>query len=674
MSTLSELPGRLPRSIRPTVRTTNLVLAVSLIGIAVLAYLALTTTPEAAKVTPTTSAVSRGVVLSSVSASGTVETSQDLSVDFDTSGRISSIDVKAGKRVHKGEVLGRLDRTDAIATVGQAEASLASANASLLTATTGETAAQRKADAVSVSQSRSAVQQAHAAVDSARNQLAVDEVSTRQNVASAGSRLTIRQQEAQLRADQGNERAAVVKLQTDKAKLNVNGTTYESAELAVSAWTAIVNQDKQTKQAADQTNYDLQLQQTQHNQQLNAAQTELGRQTTSYGKEYWQDQVDDAQSQVNSDALKIQQQSKLIGQIQYQLSQDESQLATLQTLQSTISQDQASVISYEAKIVSDRNQIASSESSRTSLIKSAVQTRDSTRAKDRQSIATAQQQLASAKLTLKSTQASVKVKQAVSPATVAQARASVIQAAANLASANRTLAQTVLRAPADGTIASVNGVVGQSVSGSGTTVTASSSSSTTGTSTSTASSGSSSSSFVDLVDLSGLQVSASFSESDAAKIRLGQAGTVTVSALPNKELAAHVMAIDVTGATSSSVVQYTVTLALDRTVAGLKPGMSANATVTTGERDNVLNVPNAAVTGTGANATVKVISNSIQRTVNVVAGLKGDSTTEIQSGLRVGQRVVTSSGVSLTTGGAATGGQRAPGGGIGGGFGGPPGG
>ena len=164
-------------------------------------------------------------------------------------------------------------------------------------------------------------------------------------------------------------------------------------------------------------------------------------------------------------------------------------------------------------------------------------------------------------------------------------------------------------------------------------------------------------------------MTASFSEGDAAKIQLGQAGTVTVSALPNTELAAHVVAIDVSGTTSSGVVQYTVTMALDRTTSGLKPGMSANATVTTGERDNVLNVPNAAVTGSGTNATVKVLQNGVQRTVNVVASLKGDSTTEIQSGLVAGQRVVTSSGVVSTTGASSStpGGLTGRGGGFGGG-------
>ena len=80
---------------------------------------------------------------------------------------------------------------------------------------------------------------------------------------------------------------------------------------------------------------------------------------------------------------------------------------------------------------------------------------------------------------------------------------------------------------------------------------------------------------------------------------------MTVSALPNEELAAHVIAVDTVGTTSSGVVQYTVTVALDNAASGVKPGMSANVTVTTAERRGVVNVANAAVTGSGSSATVR---------------------------------------------------------------------
>jgi hypothetical protein len=114
-----------------------------------------------------------------------------------------------------------------------------------------------------------------------------------------------------------------------------------------------------------------------------------------------------------------------------------------------------------------------------------------------------------------------------------------------------------------------------------------------------------------------------------------------------------VIAVNLTGTSSSGVVEYAVTFALDRSEPKLKPGMSASVSVTVAEADNVLNVPSAAVTGAGSNARVTVVANGKQTTTPVVAGLKGDASTQIVSGLRAGQQVVTSTGATLFSSGSA---------------------
>jgi macrolide-specific efflux system membrane fusion protein len=177
---------------------------------------------------------------------------------------------------------------------------------------------------------------------------------------------------------------------------------------------------------------------------------------------------------------------------------------------------------------------------------------------------------------------------------------------------------------------------------------------------------------VTLVGLSSMQVNAAFAESDVAKLAVGEPATVTVSALAGAQLAAHVAAINPVASSSSSVVQYTVTFALDRANKQLKPGMTATVAVTIAEKDNVLQVPSAAVTGSGRNARVTVQKNGVSQTVPVVAGLAGDSSTQIVSGLTAGQTYVISTTVARSTG-AATGTSTTPavrpggGGGLGGG-------
>jgi len=82
-----------------------------------------------------------------------------------------------------------------------------------------------------------------------------------------------------------------------------------------------------------------------------------------------------------------------------------------------------------------------------------------------------------------------------------------------------------------------------------------------------------------------------------------------------------------------------------------------------------LQVPSAAVTGSGRNARVTVLKNGVSQTVPVVAGLAGDSSTQIVSGLTAGQTYVISTTVARSTGATGTSTTPAvrPAGGLGGG-------
>jgi len=240
-----------------------------------------------------------------------------------------------------------------------------------------------------------------------------------------------------------------------------------------------------------------------------------------------------------------------------------------------------------------------------------------------------------------------------------------VQAQVALSTARKTLAEATLRAPIAGVVAAVNGVVGTQVSGGGSALASSSSSSASGSST-----GASSSGFVTLANLTGMQLVASFAETDAVKLRVGQPATVTVDALPSRELAATVVQISPTAASSSSgVVTYDVTFSLAKSPAALKPGMTANVDVIAAEQDDVLDVPTSAVTGTGSSATVTVLgANGKQTAVPVATGLTGDSTTAIVGGnLKAGDRVVLPTiSIAASTASATGTGTGRLGGGLGG--------
>jgi macrolide-specific efflux system membrane fusion protein len=173
-----------------------------------------------------------------------------------------------------------------------------------------------------------------------------------------------------------------------------------------------------------------------------------------------------------------------------------------------------------------------------------------------------------------------------------------------------------------------------------------------------------------------------FSESDVNKLKVGQTATVTPDALSGVELGAHVTAISPVGTTSSNVVSYDATLTLDQKDSSVKLGMSASAAVIVGQAQGVT-VPNAAVSGSASLATVTVLRNGKQTQQQVAVGLRGDSRTQIISGLSAGEQVVikttlpplrstttsTTSAASGTLGGTGTrpGGLGGAGGGAGGG-------
>ncbi|HLX19013.1 MAG TPA: biotin/lipoyl-binding protein [Gaiellaceae bacterium] len=613
---LRETGRRLPRSIA-RLGPLNIALGAALVGAGVGSYFAVagtSSTPAAVR----TATVQKGVVLSTTSATGTLQAAQELSVGFTTAGTVTAVDVKPGERVKRGQALGRIDSTSAQQALQQAQASLANAQANYEQTLTGETAIERKQDALSVTQSKQSLANAKASQKQ-------DSVSSAASVAQAGRQMAV---------DKGQEKLDLYTQKNDQAKY----PNAAAAGAAVTADQAQLASDQAKQQSDEQSQTALQHQQTVDKANLSQAQTDLQQATTAkdtVAEASDQSQVNDFQSAVNNDQNELDALSATLQNDGFAITADNSKISNDQAALTALQNDTKTIRADETKIASDRQSIASARMSA-----------QSTATRDKQSVA-------SAKLALTTTRASIAAKQAPpTPAALTAAKSSVLNAQIGVVNAQKALDDTILRAPIAGTVASVSGVVGTAESGGGNSaVTSSSSSGSSGTGGSSGSSG-----FVTLTGITGMQLVAGFAETDTAKLRVGQTATVTVDALPTAELAAHIIAIDGTASSSSGVVTYNVTFQLDRSVAGLKSGMTGNVDVVVGEADNVLHVPTAAVTGSGANASVTVLRSGKQVRVPVVAGLQGDSSTAILSGLKNNETVVLPS-VSLAglTGSAGTG-------------------
>jgi macrolide-specific efflux system membrane fusion protein len=153
-----------------------------------------------------------------------------------------------------------------------------------------------------------------------------------------------------------------------------------------------------------------------------------------------------------------------------------------------------------------------------------------------------------------------------------------------------------------------------------------------------------------------LQLQVPFSESDAAKVRLGQAATVSVNALPSTKLAGHVVSVSPTATVSSGVVSYNAVIELDQLEAGLKPGMTASAQVVVSQVDDAIGIPSAALSRAGGAQAVTVVRGGKHVSQPVVTGLQGDSSIQIVSGLNAGDQIVIPTVTGLGSGGAAAGG------------------
>jgi multidrug efflux pump subunit AcrA (membrane-fusion protein) len=500
-------------------RVLDVGLAVAVVAVGVGAYFAAGPPKSAAAVTRTAT-VSRGVVLTSVQASGNVQAGLTYSVGFETGGQVLDIDAKVGDHVTKGQVLAHLDSTMDGANLSSAQLGLASAQAHLAQVEAVQTPAQKA--------------QATASLTSAQ-----------EGVASASSGLAAAQKTASIDAQQAQQAVA------------------------------------------------------------------------------------DAQSKLDTD--KAAKASATV------IAQDESALTQAQNAQ-----------------VNGNN-------------------------KDQQSITNAQSQLTQANDQLSSTISTNAANAQLQPSDLASAEASLAQSQIQVMTATQTLGWTTLPAPASGVITAVNGVVGQTVSGSGVSTstgsTTASSGSGSGSSASSSSSGSgssgsSSSAFMTITNVDALSVKAGFAETDATKLRVGQPVAVSFSALPNVQAAGVLTSVDVSSTLVSNVVTYFATTTLTKMPGGVKPGMTASVTVTVNRREGVLNLPSAAVRGTGSTGTVTVMNGKVQTTKTIGVGLRGDTTTEITSGLNAGDTVVlpssTLSGVSSQLGTGA----RIGGGGLTGGLGG----
>ena len=96
-------------------------------------------------------------------------------------------------------------------------------------------------------------------------------------------------------------------------------------------------------------------------------------------------------------------------------------------------------------------------------------------------------------------------------------------------------------------------------------------------------------------DLSKMQIDASVSEADVGTVEERQRVNFTVDAYPNRTFIGSVVQIRNSASNVQNVVTYDTVIGVTNADFKLKPGMTATVSITTGQRTNVLKIPNAAL-------------------------------------------------------------------------------
>lgn len=220
--------------------------------------------------------------------------------------------------------------------------------------------------------------------------------------------------------------------------------------------------------------------------------------------------------------------------------------------------------------------------------------------------------------------------------TIQLAQTAVDQAEVSLKQAQLKLRQATIFAPFDGVITAMPVVVGQNIAGTGNPV--------------------------QIADLNTLQVVTNVSELDRSRLKVGQEVQMTLEALPGVNVNGVVASISPAGVTTQGVVNFPVTIKLVNPDPAVAPGMTANLNVIIEHKDDVLLVPNRAITTQGRNRTVTVLYEGQQIPVPVQVGMTDGTNTEITGGsLKEGDQVVMASTTAARVGGP--GGFGGPGGG-----------
>lgn len=142
------------------------------------------------------------------------------------------------------------------------------------------------------------------------------------------------------------------------------------------------------------------------------------------------------------------------------------------------------------------------------------------------------------------------------------------------------------------------------------------------------------------------QAKVSLTESDVVKVNAGQKVNITMDAHSGKSFTGRVLAVDVSGTSSSGVSSYPATIVMDQTDLPIYPNMTVTATIITNIESDVLLIPTTAITTADGKSTILKQVDGKEVTTQIEIGSSNDTDTVVKSGLSEGDVIITGSATS----------------------------
>ena len=559
-------------------------------------------------------AVTKGTIVTSVSGSGQISSSNQFDLKPKVSGTVLSVKGMQGQQVKTGDILMQLDATDAYKSVRDANANLQSAKLSLAKLTQSATPTQisqaqndlanaqislqklQLSQPIDVQNAQDSIQKAQDNLDKAYADSfnivtdtfidLPDALSTTFNVlfgTDLGNKASGQQNNDALLNTISSSDSSV----RDQMSVLISrsGDSYTSAK---SAYDSTSSYYKNANRTSNETIIDELLTLTLDSTQKLSDTLKNESNTLAFLVNY-----NDTRNVTTPTGIKTYQ-------------------TNLNTATSKISSDLSSLLSNKQTIEDDKRAITNAEQTLTTLQKNNPFDLQAAQA----NVVNKQNSLSDLKsgantLDVQSSQLSVQAK---------------LNA---LTDAQQTLADYTIRAPFDGTLAKVSVKKGDS-----------------------ASSGAAVATIITQQQIAEITLN----EVDVSKVAVGEKVTLTFDAISGLELTGKVATIDSIGTVAQGVVTYTVQIMFDTQDDRIKSGMSVSAAIMTNVKADVLTVPNAAVktssngsyvlmldtipTGADTTSTAGIASLTPPKQVPVQIGISNDTLTEITSGINEGDNVV----------------------------------